>query len=187
MGASDEIPVAGDDGKPTVGVSERDFQVPMPADPLGAHVEFGALAVVEGPPGQGVQIVTEDPGPKSWVSPRTLVCKGDVATGRRPCRYYAPMLTEAEGKIAGFAAPQQIHRFCLRLASQSELMKIGETSIFACYLRESVSDEEHARRDPASVKMIDDFENRQEQQSREAARDYGEIDVEEALNQQEST
>jgi len=181
MGADDEIPVAGDDGKPSLGMAPREFQVPLPASPLGAHVEFGALAVVEGAPGQGVQLQVEDPGPKSWVSARTLVCKSDPATGRRPCRFYAPMLTEAEGKIAGFEAPQQIHRFCLRLASQSELMKIGETQIFACLLRESVSDEEMARRDQDSVRMIEAFEAKQENMSREASREAGDINVSDVL------
>lgn len=183
MGASDEIPVAGENGTSTVGLEQPEFQVPLPADPLGAHFEPKAIAVAE-VPGNGVQILVEDPGPKSWVNGMTLICKSDPATGRRPCRFYAPMLTEAEGKIAGFERPKQIHRFCLRLASQSELMKIGETSIFACYLREPCSDAEMAARDPQAVRMIEEFESKQEQMSREAARESGDIDVEAALNQE---
>jgi hypothetical protein len=177
MNTSDQIPVTGDDGGGTIGMAEKDFQVPLPENPLGAHVEFQALAVAEGPPGEGVQLVVEEPGPKSWVTARTMICKGDRATGRAPCRFYAPMLTEAEGKIAGFEAPKQIHRFCLRLASQSELMKIGELSIFACLLREPASAEELARRDPDSVRMIEEFEAKQENMSRESARESGEMDI----------
>lgn len=142
------------------------------------------MEVAEGDPGQGAQLLVPEPGPKSWVSGATLICKGDATTGRRPCRYYAPMLTEADGKIVGFAKPKQIHRFCLRLASQSELMKIGETSIYACYLREPVSEDEMARRDPNAVRMIEEFEAKQERMTHEAAREAGDIDVEAILNEE---
>jgi len=171
MGASEQIPVTGDDGQPSAGLTEREFQIPLPANPLspGAHVEFSALQVAEGAPGEGVQLVVDEPGPKSWVSGKTLICKGDKTSGRPPCRFYAALLTEADGTIAGFAAPKQIHRFCTRLASQSELMQIGEISFFACTVREP--------QDEASAREIEEFEERQEMMSREAARTTGEIDL----------
>ncbi len=168
MGASDEIPVTGDDGGPSIGLTEHAFQVPLPANPLGAHVEFSALAIAEGAPGEGVQLLVETPGPKTWVTGKTLICKGDKATDRPVCKYYVAMLTDADGAIAGFDTPKQIHRFCTRLASQSELMQIGEVAMYACTVRDP--------RDEASAREIEEFEERQENMARESARTTGEID-----------
>jgi hypothetical protein len=170
LGGDDEIPVTGDDGGPSVGLTEPAFQVPLPENPLraGSHVEFSALAVAEGAPGEGVRLLVEEPGPKTWVTGKTLICKGDKATGRPVCRHYVAMLTDAEGAIAGFEMPKQIHRFCTRLASQSELMQIGEVSMYACTVRDP--------RDEASAREIEAFEERQEAMARESARTTGEID-----------
>lgn len=131
------------------------------------YYETGQLQVMEGPLGQLPQIVGDKPvGPGPGLRVDNFVCNG-VAGVREPCRHYAAVLLPADGVARGFGEMRQIRRFCLKMATASELFEL-DGDVFACTLRDP--------RDAASVAKIDDFEERQRKLAEEMAETSGELD-----------
>jgi hypothetical protein len=131
------------------------------------YYETGRLNVVEGPLGTLPTVMGEPPvGPEPGLRIDNFVCNG-IEGLREPCRHYAAVLLPADGVARGFGEMKQIRRFCLKMATASELFEL-DGDVFACTLR--------SPQDDTSVAKINDFEARQRQLAAEAAETSGELD-----------
>jgi hypothetical protein len=145
------------------GVDRR--QRPMETD-RSRYFETGQLNVAEGPPGVLPTILGGNPSEQEpGLRLDNFVCNG--APGREPCRYYAAVLTPADGVARGFGAMRQIRRFCLKLATGTELWEL-DGDLFACTLRDP--------RDSTSAGEIQAFEDRQRDLASEMAEKSGHLD-----------
>lgn len=141
-------------------------QRPMETD-RSKYFETGQLSVAEGPPGKLPVILGDKPaGPEPGLREDNFICNG-IAGRREACRYYSAVLLPADGVARGFGDMRQIRRFCLRMATASELFEL-DGEVFACTLREP--------QDEASVAKIDEFEARQRKLAEEIAETSGELD-----------
>jgi hypothetical protein len=139
------------------------------------YYEPGRLNVAEGPLGQLPTVGGETPvGPEPGLRVDNFVCNGipfprrdEVPSGREPCRFYAAVLLPADGVARGFGEMKQIRRFCLKMATASELFEL-DGDVFACTLRDP--------QDQASIMKINDFEARQRQLAEDMAETSGELD-----------
>lgn len=131
------------------------------------YYETGRLNVVEGPPGKLPVIQGDAPlGPGQGLSADNFVCNG-IPGRREECSYYAAVLMPAEGVARGFERMQQIRRFCLRMATASELFEL-DGDVYACTLRDPQI--------PALAEKIHAFEAKQRQIAAEVAETSGELD-----------
>jgi hypothetical protein len=152
-------------GKSPDGRESSSVQRPMEVDRT-KYYETGQLNVAEGPPGT-LPVVGGDPpaGPEAGLTAENFVCNG---TADRPqCEFYAAVLMPADGVARGYAPMKQIRRFCLKMATGTELFEL-DGSVFACTLR--------SPQDPVSADQIRTFEERQRQLAAESAQTSGELD-----------
>jgi len=141
-------------------------QRPMEVD-RSKYYETGHLQVMEGPLGQ-LPVVGGTPpeGPEPGLRVDNFVCNG-VPGVREPCQHYAAVLLPAQGVARGFGEMREIRRFCLKMATASELFEL-DGDVFACTLRSPP--------DPGSAGVIDEFEARQRQLAADVAETGGELD-----------
>lgn len=131
------------------------------------YFETGALQVMEGPLGELPTVLggePQQPGPGLRVD--NFVCNG-VEGVRDACRHYAAVLLPADGVARGFGEMRQIRRFCLKMATASELFEL-DGDLFACTLRDPPDD--------GSARKIYEFEERQRELAEEMAETSGELD-----------
>lgn len=141
-------------------------QRPMEVD-RSKYYETGQLQVAEGPPGKlPVILGDQPPGPEPGLRVDNFVCNG-VEGVREPCRHYAAVLLPADGVARGFGEMKQIRRFCLKMATASELFEL-DGDVFACTLRDP--------QDTSSAAKINEFESKQRRLAEEAAETSGELD-----------
>lgn len=130
------------------------------------YYETGQLNVAEGPPGTLPTIVGGEPqGPEAGLTENNFVCNG--TSSRPPCEHYAAILLPADGVARGFDKMRQIRRFCLKMATGTELFEL-DGSVFACTLR--------SPQDAKSAQAIYEFEERQRKLAAESAQKSGELD-----------
>jgi len=155
----------GQNGQSPDGRESSSVQRPMEVD-RSKYYETGKLKVSEGPPGTLPVIVGGAPdGPETGLTPSNFVC--NAAEDRPACEHYAAVLLPADGVARGFESMRQIRRFCLKMATGTELFEL-DGSVFGCTLRSPA--------DPVSTKRIRDFEERQREIATESAQTTGELD-----------
>jgi hypothetical protein len=142
-------------------------QVPLELDPV-AYVQLGRVAMVQAP-GGGALPAGEPPAAAQGLTKDSLICLSD-GNGRQACQHYVALLTPAEGQFRGGKHQMlRLRRFCTRLASQSELMDLTDSEVFACTMREP--------RDEQSLRLIEDFERRQRELTGEIATEQKTVDI----------
>jgi hypothetical protein len=150
-----------DEGAPPV---ERPAQRPMAIRPSD-YAETGRLNVGVGHDGMPMVGGEQATGPGEGWSETNLIC--GEAPGRQACQNFIALLTPADGEARGFGELRQIRRFCTRLATAAELFEI-DGNIYACSAR--------SPSDPKSLKVLQDFEQRQKQITEDVAEKSGELD-----------
>jgi len=148
------------------GAKEPGAQVPLSTDPYG-YVEHANVQVVAAPDGTPRFAGGPPPEPPEGLTTDNFVCSS--APGRAPCRYYGALVLDAEGQIRGSHKPRQIKRYCTKLASQSELMELTDSNVYACTLRDPP--------DPGSQSVVDRLEERQRELADDAQKEAGEFDI----------
>ncbi len=163
-------------------LEDRGAQRPLETDPL-SYVELGAVEVGLGPDGLPVIGGNKRP-PALGLFRESFICNSSPAVAnehggldgpaRPKCRHLAQLVTDAEGEIQGDdddieKRPKRIRRFCRALASQSELMEVSDTNVYACDLRDPP--------DPQTAGRIEAFEDRQRQIADESKKKSKTIEV----------
>ena len=143
---------------------ERPSQRPMEVN-RNRYYETGALMVGMG--GDGLPVIGGQlpDGPEEGVTDDNLVCT--KAPGRPVCEHYVAIILRADGVAKGFGTMRQIRRFCKRLSTASELFEV-DIDIYACTSR--------SPQDSRSAAIIDDFEARQKDITKESAEKSGTLD-----------
>lgn len=155
----------GPGGQSPDGRESSSVQRPMEVD-RSKYYETGQLNVVEGPPGSLPVVQGDQPvGPEAGLTADNFVCNG--VEDRPPCEHYAAVLLPADGVARGFESMKMIRRFCLKMATGTELFEL-DGSVFGCTLR--------SPQDPRSIEKINDFERRQREIAAETAQTSGELD-----------
>lgn len=146
------------------GDSGERSQRPMETDP-SKYYETGRLAMGIGADGLPVVLGGAPRLPEAGWSYDNLICaKGP---DRPACKHYARYLSPAAGVARGFDEMRQMRRFCKELATASELFEITE-NVYGCDLRSPP--------DPRSLRVLDDFEERQRDITNEVNETGGELD-----------
>jgi hypothetical protein len=136
---------------------------------VGVHkyAELGEIRMVLAPDGGVMLPPGLPPQPADYLTADSFVC---ASTPERPvCAHYGAMLLPADGIVKGFKQPLQIRRFCTRLAAQSELLELTDSSVYACTLR--------FPQDPESLRRIEAFEAEQRKVAEETAKTGGSVEI----------
>ena len=131
------------------------------------YAELGEIRMVPAPDGGVMLPPGQPPQPADPLTVDSFVC---ASTPTRPaCAHYGAMLLPADGVVKGFEQPLQIRRFCTRLAAQSELLELTDSSVYACTLR--------FPQDPESIARIEAFEAKQRKVAEDTAKPSGSVEI----------
>jgi hypothetical protein len=141
-------------------------QVPLQME-VHKYAELGEIRMVPAPDGGVMLTPGLPPQPADYLTADSFVC---ASTPTRPaCQHYGAMLLPADGIVKGFKQPLQIRRFCTRLAAQTELLELTDSSVYACTLR--------SPQDAESFRRIETFEAEQRKVAEETAKTGGSVEI----------
>jgi len=131
------------------------------------YAETGRLQVMGGPPGQLPLVVGGEPAvAEVGLTEENFVC--NAVPGRPACQFYGALLLPADGVARGFGEMREIRRFCLKMATASEMFEL-DGEVYACTLRRPPC--------PSSAAKIEAFEQRQRDIAQESAETIGQEDI----------
>lgn len=146
--------------------------VPLEANDTFSYKKTGYVAMVPSPDGGPGAVPSGGlpEGPGEGLTAESMVCIEDLRSGRAECIHHVALLWPAPGDTKGMERkPLQLRRFCTKLASQSELMELTDTEVYACTAR--------SPKDDQSVGLIRNFEKKQREIAEEAKRTSGKFEL----------